>query len=47
MRELRFRLPNDDQGQNIVEYALLLAGIVLAIVGTIYAVWSAINRIAQ
>lgn len=44
MKELRFRLPNDDQGQNIVEYALILAVIVLAVVGAIYAVWSAINR---
>jgi Flp pilus assembly pilin Flp len=34
----------DERGQNIIEYALIVAVIVVLVVGAIYAVWSAIER---
>ena len=40
-------LRTDDHGQNIVEYALIVALVVLAIVGSVYALWRGINRLGD
>lgn len=37
----------DDQGQNIAEYALILAVIVILTIGAIHYFWSAINKMGQ
>jgi Flp pilus assembly pilin Flp len=44
MLGLRLALWKDERGQNIIEYALIAAVIVVLVVGAIYAVWSAIER---
>jgi Flp pilus assembly pilin Flp len=41
---LALALWKDERGQNIIEYALIVAVIVVLVVGAIYAVWSAIER---
>jgi Flp pilus assembly pilin Flp len=37
----------DDRGQDIAEYALIVALIVLLAVGAIHYFWSALNRMGQ
>jgi Flp pilus assembly pilin Flp len=44
MLGLALALWKDERGQNIIEYALIVAVIVVLVVGAIYAVWSAIER---
>jgi Flp pilus assembly pilin Flp len=44
MLGLPLALWKDERGQNIIEYALIVAVIVVLVVGAIYAVWSAIER---
>jgi Flp pilus assembly pilin Flp len=44
MRHLTRALWTNDQGQNIVEYAMLVAGIVLAIAGSVLLVWVTLLR---
>jgi Flp pilus assembly pilin Flp len=37
----------DDQGQDIAEYALIVAVIVILTIGAIHYFWSAINKLGQ
>jgi Flp pilus assembly pilin Flp len=43
MKYLRQTLRANDQAQNIAEYALILAAIVLAILAALYGLWRALN----
>jgi hypothetical protein len=38
---------HDDRGQDIAEYALLVAVIVILTIGAIHYFWSAINKMGQ
>jgi hypothetical protein len=38
---------NDDRAQNIAEYAIIVAVIVVLVVGAIHYFWSAINHMGQ
>jgi len=47
MNDLPLAPRKDERGQNIAEYALIVAVIVLLVVGTIRFLWSAINHMGQ
>ena len=47
MRARAFDFWNGNVGQDIAEYALILAVIVLAAVGAIKLFWSAVNHLGQ
>lgn len=47
MQRFLFGLSKDDKAQDIAEYALIVALIVLATVGAIHLFWSALNRMGQ
>ena len=45
MKELLLRIWSDDQGQDIAEYAVMLAVILVIVVGTIHLIGSQANNI--
>jgi Flp pilus assembly pilin Flp len=47
MHDLPLAPWKDEQAQNIAEYALIVAVIVLLVVGTVRYFWSAINHMGQ
>ncbi len=45
MKELLLRIWSDDQGQDIAEYAVMLAVILVIVVGTIHLIGSQANNV--
>ena len=47
MKRLRLALRTNDQAQTIAEYAMILAVVVIAVVGTLYALYKTVNGLGN